>query len=351
MLTDSNHHESGSPKRKSFLGTSNNQMAAINQQLNNLGSINQQLSTLSLQLCGLNQQSQNLQNFQNIGSNFAQLIPTSPNANVMPNIVNHQPDIMQQQQHQQQQQQQQPTHDLFQSNQDLLNRLQSLSLSYTNGINNNNNNNNSINSYSPHNSFIYSNPSPIPQQQHQQQLSPNNNSINMSLLSSPPSCINLSPSPIFNRSSYSSSPMPDVDSLAMSMDHNLDRSSDIDTHFIRPLSQCGTLTTLDSSGNVKVVVPIANVAETPSSLLSLSPASSSTTTATTPTPVKKSDKRVTLPDFVTLNVTDESGNITNTRKLSATPTFITRSTSEKVPNRSQIMSEVQRTTWARHTTK
>lgn len=31
--------------------------------------------------------------------------------------------------------------------------------------------------------------------------------------------------------------------------------------------------------------------------------------------------------------------------------FIQRSTSEKVPNRSELMSQVQRTTWARHTTK
>jgi hypothetical protein len=31
--------------------------------------------------------------------------------------------------------------------------------------------------------------------------------------------------------------------------------------------------------------------------------------------------------------------------------FIQRSTSEKVPNRSELMSQVQRTAWARHTTK
>lgn len=30
---------------------------------------------------------------------------------------------------------------------------------------------------------------------------------------------------------------------------------------------------------------------------------------------------------------------------------ITRSTSEKVPNKSNLMSQVHRTTWARHTTK
>lgn len=31
--------------------------------------------------------------------------------------------------------------------------------------------------------------------------------------------------------------------------------------------------------------------------------------------------------------------------------YITRSTSEKVPNRSEMMLQVQRTAWARHTTK
>lgn len=54
---------------------------------------------------------------------------------------------------------------------------------------------------------------------------------------------------------------------------------------------------------------------------------------------------------VMLRVTDEAGNVTNQKKLSATPCYITRSTSEKVANRSQMISQVQRTAWARHTTK
>jgi len=61
-----------------------------------------------------------------------------------------------------------------------------------------------------------------------------------------------------------------------------------------------------------------------------------------------SSSRETRFNTVLLRVTDEAG---HQRKLSATPSFITRSTSEKVPNRSQMMSQVQRTTWARHTTK
>lgn len=40
----------------------------------------------------------------------------------------------------------------------------------------------------------------------------------------------------------------------------------------------------------------------------------------------------------------------NSQCLSNGP-YITRSTSEKVPNRSELMMQVQRTAWARHTTK
>ncbi|KAG4077268.1 hypothetical protein HA402_009897 [Bradysia odoriphaga] len=292
MLSDAN--DPGSPLRKSFIHSTtsnNNNLASINQQLNNLGSINHQLNTLSQQLSGLNQQSQNLQNIQTLGNNFNAILPTMNN-----NLISQ--DLMQQQ-------------DLFQSNQELLNRLQALNIGF---------NSNSISNYSPKGSYMYST----------NQLSPNNNSINMNLLSSPSSVGNLTPSPILNRSSYSSSPMED--SLGVSMERNLDRMSN-ESQFIRPLSQVGTMTTMDNDGKVKVVVPVAGEM------------------TKVENNAKKTDKHVTLPDFVTLRVTDETGNVTNTRKISATPSFITRSTSEKVPNRSQIMSEVQRTAWARHTTK
>lgn len=291
ILSDAS--DPGSPLRKSFIHSTsnNNNLASINQQLNNLGSINHQLNTLSQQLSGLNQQSQNLQNMQTLGNNFNNAMPNMNN-----NIISQ--DLLQQQ-------------DLFQSNQELLNRLQALNLGF----------NSSINNYSPKNSFMYTN----------NQLSPNNN-INMNLLSSPSSVGNLTPSPILNRSSYSSSPLYE-DSLGISMERNLDRMSN-DSQFIRPLSQVGTMTTMDNDGKVKVVVPVAAGEH-----------------SKVENQVKKTDKHVTLPDFVTLRVTDETGNVTNTRKISATPSFITRSTSEKVPNRSQIMSEVQRTAWARHTTK
>lgn len=342
MLPDPN--DSGSPIRKNFLASAanannnantsnNNNMTTINQHLNNLGSINHQLNTLSQQLCGLNQQSQNLQNFQSLAGNNAafnhQLLPLSSLSNlsqqISPASQQHQQKQLQPNQDLMQQQ------DLFQSNQELLNRLQNLSLGYSN--------NNSINNYSPQNSFIYTNPN---QMVAQSLTNNNNNNINMNLLSSPPSTAgNLTPSPILNRSPYSVSPSLFDDNLGLSMDRNLDRMHNDNHQFIRPLSQVSTMTTVDSDGKVKVIVPVAS-----------SPAEHSLRyDSGSGGSYKKSDKKVTLPDFVTLKVTDESGNITNSRKLSATPSFITRSTSEKVPNRSQIMSEVQRTTWARHTTK
>lgn len=331
--------DSGSPVRRNFQVSSpnnnsavaaatqnnSNNISAINQHLNNLGSINQQLNTLSQQLCGLNQQSQNLQNFQNMSGGASSGTASFGQLHSLTGIsVSPQPctdNLIQQ--------------DLFQSNQELLNRLQSLSLGYSNS--------NSITSFSPSNSYanssvaISSSGTPINNNNHQN-LTNNNNGLNLQLLSSPSSIGNLTPSPILNRNSFSASPsLFDESSLGLSMERNLDRLHDHSSHqFIRPLSQVSTMTTMDSAGRVKVVVPMLPKG-------SIDDGGSSH--------YKKPEKKVTIPEFVTLKVTDESGNITNQRKLSATPSFITRSTSEKVPNRSQIMSEVQRTTWARHTTK
>lgn len=346
----------------------NNSIATINQQLSNLGTINQQLSTLTQQLSGLNQQHQNLQHFQNFNNSnaFSAIQPLSMNPvpinnnnsknnnknelnsnninnNCIGSIMNPESLIQT---------------DLFQSNQELLNRLQNLTLGFSN--------NNSINNnYSPHNSFLYGNPSQL--LANQNSINNNNNNLNtlnnnnINLLSSPSSVGNLTPSPIFNRSSYSSSPMLDNNHsslcLNVSVEKNLDRKSPSrgdaspNGQFIRPISSTphgNSMSMIDSDGKLKIVPMSASVSET--RLNALPSSSSSTSIASSSGTIRKSDKRVTLPDF-TLKITDECGNITNARKLSATPSFITRSTSEKVPNRSQLMSEVQRTAWARHTTK
>lgn len=54
--------------------------------------------------------------------------------------------------------------------------------------------------------------------------------------------------------------------------------------------------------------------------------------------------------MITLRV-DDTSSPRRTTSMSNGPPFITRTTSEKVPNRSELMSQVQRTVWARHTTK
>ncbi|XP_055703264.1 capon-like protein isoform X2 [Phlebotomus papatasi] len=289
LTPTSDGNDLGSPVRKTFAPPN----AAT---LSQLGTINQQLTTLSQQLSGLNQQQQNLHNLQQLTFG-ANPLPTSfgpPRS-----TPSSSGELISQQ-------------ELFQLNAELLSRLQNLNFGQNgtqNGVNNN----------SPQSSYIFCNSSA---------LSGNNNA---NLLNSPSSGSNLTPSPLgtLNRSSFSASPLDE--SLAVSLERNLD-ASDHETHLIKPLSQVGTLTTLDSEGKVKVLVPI-------------SAASSSSKAAVG----RKTEKKVTLPEMVTLKVTDESGNVT--KKLPATPSFITRSTSEKVPSRSQMMVQVQRTQWARHTTK
>ncbi|XP_059613529.1 capon-like protein isoform X2 [Phlebotomus argentipes] len=278
--------ELGSPVRKTFAPPN----AAT---LTQLGTINQQLTTLSQQLSGLNQQQQNLHNLQQLTFGAAPLSSSFAPPRSTPSSSG---ELISQQ-------------ELFQLNAELLSRLQNLNFGQ-NGTQNGMNNN------SPQSSFIFCNSSA---------LGGNNNA---NLLNSPSSGSNLTPSPLgtLNRSSFSTSPLDD--SLAVSLERNLD-ASDHDTHLIKPLSQVGTLTTLDSEGKVKVLVPVSG--------------SSRSTTG------RRTEKKVTLPEMVTLKVTDESGNVT--KKLPATPSFITRSTSEKVPSRSQMMVQVQRTQWARHTTK
>lgn len=86
-----------------------------------------------------------------------------------------------------------------------------------------------------------------------------------------------------------------------------------EAHFIKPLPQMGTLTTTDPDGHVRVIVPV---------------------------PSNAGDEASNM--FSSLRVADE---------LPLNGPGITRSTSEKVPNRSGLMSQVQRTAWARHTTK
>lgn len=232
--------------------------------------------------------------------------------------------------------------EIYNLNQELLNKLQNLSLlgqlnpgfsASTNPVTQN------PGQYS----FLYGNP----QQQQQQQFGSQNSS---------PSGGTLTPlgnnQPGVSRNQpYMSTPL-NCNKLGLSLDESLDNltttttttqttspSSSKHSHespqFIRPLSQIGTMTTVNYDGKVKVIVPVT---ETDNGRRG---------------DQKQEGKKVSIPGIIT---TDERGTLKRMASAgsscgSATPSFITRSSSEKVPSRSQMMTEMQRTQWARHTTK
>lgn len=105
---------------------------------------------------------------------------------------------------------------------------------------------------------------------------------------------------------------PQKRTLQVNQDSNQRASPKPSEGLIKPLSQVGTLTTTDSEGRVRVIVPVPSNSE-------------------------EGDK---LSD---LRISDEL-------RLMNGP-GISRSASERVPNRSELLSQVQRTMWARHTTK
>lgn len=103
-----------------------------------------------------------------------------------------------------------------------------------------------------------------------------------------------------------------------SKDSTLDEcSSDSESGFIMPLSHKDTLTAMGSDGRLRLIVPV-------------SPAESATEVCETPPQPRPLPTLLTVP------------------AAAAAP--ITRSTSEKVPNRSEAMTAL-RSQWTRHTTK
>ncbi|KAH8379798.1 hypothetical protein KR009_007306 [Drosophila setifemur] len=348
--------------------SNNNNLATINQQISNLGSINQQLSSLSHQLSGLNQQSQHLQNLQqqhqqtaNTSQQPPQLTPATPppvaGSSPYPSMSQLQSISNQLQQHQQQQQQQQQqdalSKDLFQVNQELLNRLQALNL--------NANPAGSVQSQqtpspSPHNSFFYVNPlSCTP-------ATPNNNAAagGFNFLASPAATGALTPSPLgtMNRNSFAGSSSLNED-IRLSIEQNLNNLEEqlkaaVSNGNLAGLACGGSTSTRDTSRSSSTLDSPSSP-RLRSSNNNISAGSSQNgnqghqhNNNNNNSNSNSSSSRETRFNTVLLRVTDEAG---HQRKLSATPSFITRSTSEKVPNRSQMMSQVQRTAWARHTTK
>ncbi|XP_030385650.1 capon-like protein isoform X1 [Scaptodrosophila lebanonensis] len=354
--------------------SNNNNLATINQQINNLGNINQQLTSLSHQLSGLNQQSQNLQNLQSLQQQQQQqqspptpqpqmTPPTPPSASATstgllqlsgvatpssttstyPSMGQLQSISTQLQQLNSQQQHQQDalSKDLFQVNQELLNRLQAMNL------NSNQAQVQQTPSGNNNNSFFYVNP-----------LSSSSAAAaaasNFNFLATPSalSAGNLTPSPLgtLNRNSFAGSSSLN-DDIRLSIEQNLNNLEEqlkvaVSNGNLAGIA-CGSTSTRDTSRS-------SSTLDSPSSPRlrnsnnNISAGSSQSNNNANNNSARTSHEAQTR--FM-LRVTDEAGNVTNQRKLSATPSFITRSTSEKVPNRSQMMSQVQRTAWARHTTK
>lgn len=270
------------------------------------------------------------------------------------------------------QQQQTQQQELYQLNYELLNRLRNLNVGYspmqtavstssftpspTTGL---------PSSFSPDTNFMLAN---MANQNFMNDNSQNtSNNTSSSNNNNNNSIINMAPtSPIgtLNRSSSTYSTMSPIgDSFDRSLDNinNNNVSSSNESPFIKPLSQVSTFSTMDNDGKVKVIVPVEQKRDTRfrigDDFFSIRPSDDGTLQRPQQnqpqvlTPIlSRGDRRHFSGNTVTLKVTDESGNVTNQKKLPAQPSFITRSTSEKVPNRSQILGDVQRT-WARHTTK
>ncbi|XP_021914755.1 capon-like protein isoform X2 [Zootermopsis nevadensis] len=143
--------------------------------------------------------------------------------------------------------------------------------------------------------------------------------------------------------SYSSSPVLSQRSRQMTLQLNPQAAGEEEsTQFIRPLSHSGS----DSGGRSE---EMPHLDPPPGSVKRQQQNKDSGSAQTS----KKEQNQLSaaLSSMVSLRVSgvDDSGS--KRGGLANGPPFITRSTSEKVPNRSELMSQVQRTAWARHTTK
>lgn len=130
-------------------------------------------------------------------------------------------------------------------------------------------------------------------------------------------------------------------------------------NFIRPLSQVGTLTTTDHDGRTRVIVPVPmdDDAAPAAPRLNPPPAGSKGKQAAQPAQAAsgggtaKRQQQQLAAAMATLEAPPPGPGGGMRRLAPGGPPFITRSTSEKVPNRSELMTQVTRAAWARHTTK
>ena len=148
-------------------------------------------------------------------------------------------------------------------------------------------------------------------------------------------------------SSYSGSPI--LSQRVSTLQTDTQEVSDEPTQFIRPLSHSG------SDGDARSRKSATE--DTPTPRLDPPPQGKrqpqSQEAKSSPTLAKKEQNQLAaaLSSMVTLRVSGNDDSTNRRAGLPNGPPFITRSTSEKVPNRSELMSQVQRTAWARHTTK
>lgn len=152
----------------------------------------------------------------------------------------------------------------------------------------------------------------------------------------------VSPSQQFNfrvsqASSYTGSPV---------LQHRQTESEE-SPQFIRPLSQAGTITTTEADGRTRVIV---GADEDGKSTPRLDPPPKGNKKKEPTSPAKRQQNQLAAA-LSTLRVSPADDDKKPSSSLVQNGPFITRSTSEKVPNRSELMSQVQRTAWARHTTK
>jgi carboxyl-terminal PDZ ligand of neuronal nitric oxide synthase protein len=145
-------------------------------------------------------------------------------------------------------------------------------------------------------------------------------------------------------SSYTSSPVLSQRSRQVASQPEIQTSGEEEpTQFIRPLSHSGS----DSGGRAEETLRLDS---SPSGINKRQQQNQDSGAAQG----NKKDQNqlaATLSSMVSLRVSGGEDSTSRRGGLSNGPPFITRSTSEKVPNRSELMSQVQRTAWARHTTK
>lgn len=144
--------------------------------------------------------------------------------------------------------------------------------------------------------------------------------------------------------SYSSSPVLSQRSRQTTLQPNPQAASEEQpTQFIRPLSHSGS----DSGGRSE---EMPQLDPPPSGSIKRQQQNQDSGSAQT-SKKEQNQLAAALSSMVSLRVSGVEDGANKRGGLANGPPFITRSTSEKVPNRSELMSQVQRTAWARHTTK